>query len=654
MKLFAHFLLFYIFCIVSESVIAQTYSHHKGVITDYERDMLKYDKDTSAEAVVIYDIGESEFYREGDGFNLSFKKQTKIKVLKESYVNNAEYYIPIYKGRKGKEEIRKFEAVTYNFKDGKVIRTTLNKNQLFTETINKHWNKVKFAMPDVQIGSIIEFNYEVSSPYYFLFKDWEFQSSIPEIYSEYTVKMIPFYDYQYRLQGAKKFDIENEYVESGLKKEFYNVKYRNTVFQFIMKDVPAFKNEQFITSKNDYIIKLDFQLAKVHQMGGTEINVLTTWTELSKELEEDESFGIYIKKSKNNFKKKSPQLELLLKDDKGKTKTIINYIKQNYNWNGQYGIYASKNVNKFCKEKTGSVAEINLYLTGALRSQGIETYPVILSTRNNGKIITKYPFTDPFNYVLAYAKINNKWMLLDATDTYCPNFKIPEKCYNDISLLINKKEPKWLRIRQYEMSRTHILINSVLSSDGDSINGNFTFKSTGYEAIKYRKKFKDEIQKIEDYFSNDNLELNDSVKTQNYNEVEKEYTIKFKASALTDRIGDKIIIRPFFALPLNDNPLKAKTRQYPIDMIYPKSKFYGNKITIPDNYKIDKLPEDYFLNTKLFSLIYKVSQENNIIKINASYQFKKAVYPPEDYFKIKQYFDSIIKELNQKIVLSKK
>ena len=95
------------------------------------------------------------------------------------------------------------------------------------------------------------------------------------------------------------------------------------------------------------------------------------------------------------------------------------------------------------------------------------------------------------------------------------------------------------------------------------------------------------------------------------------------------------------------------SRKYPVDIVYPKSKGYSNEIIIPDNYKIEKLPEEYFFNNKIFFLQYKVTSNNGLIKINAVYQFKKAVYQPEEYLKIKRYFSLIIKHFNQKIVLVK-
>lgn len=91
------FIFILLFLIVFENkTFAQNFSHKFGEITDYEKQMTSYSKDTTAEAVVIFDSGKSGFYRNAeDGFELYFKRHKKIKVLKESYINNANFSICI-------------------------------------------------------------------------------------------------------------------------------------------------------------------------------------------------------------------------------------------------------------------------------------------------------------------------------------------------------------------------------------------------------------------------------------------------------------------------------------------------------------------------------------------------------------------------------
>ena len=56
------------------------------------------------------------------------------------------------------------------------------------------------------------------------------------------------------------------------------ISYQDIVYKFGMKNIPAFGDEEFITSINDYVIKLDFQLSKIHTLDGRNIDIITTWT----------------------------------------------------------------------------------------------------------------------------------------------------------------------------------------------------------------------------------------------------------------------------------------------------------------------------------------------------------------------------------------
>ena len=64
-----------------------------------------------------------------------------------------------------------------------------------------------------------------------------------------------------------------------------------------MKDVPAFKSESYITSMNDYIIKVIFQLSKINYTTGGSKEIISTWPDLVKELNNNSDFGRFVAKS---------------------------------------------------------------------------------------------------------------------------------------------------------------------------------------------------------------------------------------------------------------------------------------------------------------------------------------------------------------------
>ena len=66
----------------------------------------------------------------------------------------------------------------------------------------------------------------------------------------------------------------------------------------------------------------------------------------------------------------------------------------------------SKTAKEFLNTRTGNAANINLFLCSMLNEAGIQASPVLLSTRDHGKILKDYPFQQFINYVIVLAKID--------------------------------------------------------------------------------------------------------------------------------------------------------------------------------------------------------------------------------------------------------
>ena len=121
-----------------------------------------------------------------------------------------------------------------------------------------------------------------------------------------------------------------------------------------------------------------------------------------------------------------------------------------------------------------------------------------------------------------------------------------------------------------------------------------------------------------------------------------------------ESINDKIYISPFYEEPLSENPFNQKSRSYPVDLEYPKTKFFISQIQIPEGYEPEYVPENYELKASLVEIVYSTEMPNeNILLIKGNYAFKQAVYDAEDYLKLKFYCNDIIKKFNDKIVLKK-
>ena len=632
---------------------AQDFSKEFGKFTNDDKALTTYEPDKDAEAVVLFDIGKSYFEDYENTYILIFERKTRIKILSDAGIKWAKIEIPVYQRKNLYEKVYDLEAYSYNLKNGKLHKTPINTSNVFMEKIDNHWNMKKIAIPNVKKGSIIEYSYKISSSYVFNLRDWNFQWKIPVVYSEYETRMIPFYEYAWILQGANKLDIFKSYKDTkGKLRQAGNLNFYDFVYKFGAKNVPAFKDEAFITSVDDYIMKVDFQLSKINYLDGTSENIITTWKDLNEELLQEKYFGKFLNKTQRTAKNYINVDHLKFKTDKEKFNAVLDYVKNSYKWNYINSKFADKLPNDFAKAKYGNSAEINLFTTGLLKAVGIDAKPVIISTRKHGKIRYDYPYSHFFNYVIILAKINGKTILTDATEALNTNYRIPSRCINDKGLIVQENKEEWVSLKTIAPSEKKIYIKSQF--DNNELISNILTTATEYDALKYRKLFNENNSNFKKVLQKNDTEIvENSIKIKNLRNKNKALMFVYDQTSNPDVINNKIYISPFMNEIIRSNPLKQKERSYPIDMTYPKKRIFSFRMPIPKGYKIDYLPIAEKINNDLFELAYIINKDDKGVSIRFNYYFKKSVYPPEDYLKIKSYFDKIVEKGNDKVVFKK-
>ena len=182
--------------------------------------------------------------------------------------------------------------------------------------------------------------------------------------------------------------------------------------------------------------------------------------------------------------------------------------------------------------KTGNSADVNLFYTAVLNSLGVEAYPILISTRSNGKLKLNYPFLHFFNNTLVGAKIDGQYFLLDGTDPLSSFSEIPTDCFNDKGLLVkkNKEYVEWLTLNSTTESGIHYKMDLTPKLDRDSISGHFSIASLGYDAIELRNDFTKSIKKLKNKLFLSNINLLDSIKATNLHELDKPFELGFAQS----------------------------------------------------------------------------------------------------------------------------
>ena len=653
MRLFISSLL--LFTVVSYS-FAQEGDFPFGKFSYRDLELKTYPRDTSAVAVVLAEFGKAYFDSEDD-YNLMFEYHIKIKILKKGGLDYANVGVNLYKSGTRVERLRTIEAVSFTVENGQMKESKVDIRHVLTEEVNKNWQSKKLAVPNVRVGSVIEYKYTLESPFTYKFRTWEFQSAIPKMSSEYWAIIPANYLYNITLKGFLSLSTNTSKVDMGCFSVGAN-KADCSRFMYGMKNIPAFVEEEYMTAKSNFLAAINFELSEVRYFDGRVDKVTKQWRDAELELKRHSDFGLQLKKADGKIKDDVESVIGNETDPLAKAKKIFYHISQNFQWNGYYGMFTENGVKKAFEGKLGNVADINFLLIGALQVANIPVDPVILSTRSNGVPIELHPVLSDFNYVIARVVIDGKQYLLDATDPFHPFGLLPERCLNGKGRVMAEKESFWIDLNSAEKARKLSNFTMKISNDG-MLAGEVQLTYIGYEAVKQRRQiFREEEKKYIDQLAQllGGMEIN-NYEIQNYEDVEKALVVKLNVSLQAyDQMVDNFLFNPFLLDKEKENPFKSNERLYPVDFGSPREFTTTLNLEFPEDYELVNKPEKIALslpNTGGRFILESQLVGNKLVLSNA-FSINRTVYSSTEYRYLKELYSRIIQAKNEDLIFKKK
>ncbi len=611
------------------------------------------------------DPARASISSEGSGMSDNYYERfhrdvyVRIHILKQEGVEHATLEIPYYSSLDD-VDVLTIEGYTYNPDDSyNIIQTPLDISAIIDEKVANNLYVKKITMPEAREGSIVELRYSQSSIYYDM-PVWDFQKTIPVVYSELQYDESAFRRYAMILKGAPKFDVYKEEEKSiNTSGAAYSSVQTLHSYTYGMRDLEAFEEVDFLRNPVDYRIAVHPRLSAVAGSGNRSvIEYLVSWPLLRKELLSNAGFGRYVKSSAKEAKKIIAGLDLQDHDDAGKIEAIVKYVKNNYIWDGDYGISASKKLSAFLMEKRGNTGNLNLFLAGMLQAAGIESYPVVVSTKPNGIINKAYPFEALFDFVVIQAVAGGNTYYLDAANTYAPFDMVSMDCIDTEGLVLKPKAEEWAMITNHYPSVSNAEMTLTINPESGIVSGDVVESYSGLDAVKYRQLYGGDQENLETIISKDlgNFTLAEA-STENFGDTELPFLIKYSFESRQEDTEDpqdgQLSINPLEHLAPKDNIFTETRRQYPIDMVAKSSDSYIVSISIPEGYTVEYLPEPQRIDNREISMVYSAVQNGDTIIGTAQFAFKNAVYPGPDYNLLKKYYGDMITAFSRKIILKK-
>ena len=630
--------------------------------------------DTGASAIVLADVGSTQIKGNHKGwFSLEYKRLRRILIRKSSAYGYAAVTIALYTDGEDEEELKDLKAVTYNYENAKVTETKLNtKTALIKEKINKHKVLKKFAFTNVKEGSVIEYEYTITSDFLFNIQPWIFQQEIPVLWSQYTVSLPQFMNYisvpqgglSYYLKDRKdkigSYSVEvkrNAVYGGGMESDRINISCGISDFRWVMKDVPAFNEEAYTSSPANYVAKLEFQLAGYLDPLEPE-KIMTTWEDMTKRLLKREDFGQQIEKSADWISPFVKNAVGAASTWEEKARKIYNYVRDQFTCTDYDQLFVQESLKKVAEKKAGGVAEINLLLTAMLRNAGLDAEPVILSTRENGFTYENYPIVSRFNYVICQLKAEGKEWLLDAARPGMGFGKLHYECYNGQARVVNEAAtPIKLKANQVvEKSESFFQVFNSKDSIVTQVRKLYGY----YESLQARKKIGVEgnesfMKELKTQYGND-IAISD-LKYDSLQNENVPLTVYYTLRSVNEN-ADILYINPVLGERFKQNPLKASERLYPVEMPYRINDTYNLTFQMPDGYVLDELPKSVTLKleqngNKVF-FEYKISSSANYIMMQYRLFIDETIFFPAEYNGIREFFAKVVAKLDEQIVLKKK
>ena len=592
--------------------------------------------DSSASAVILFDRGEIGL--EPD-LRAVFKRHIRIKILTKGGFDWGDYSL---RWRRGNQSISKLKGSTYNLEGGNVVASPMEDNSVFRTKFDKFRDQVKFTLPNVKEGSVIEYSYVLNSTASLL-PDWQFQYAIPNLWSEYQIHIPTMFTFRKDMRGfvpLTHHESKNEGADEV----------------FVATNVPAFKEEPFLANQDDYISKIGFYISEVWVPGSRPHSLIKSWPAIVKEYYEDDSFGGQINGS-GFLNETVEQLTAGMTDPEKKIEVIYKYVKGNVAWNSLTDRIPDRKFKKVLEEKKGSSSEINLLLVCMLRKAGLKADPMILSTRDNGMVREFLTQDDQFNDVICVVTVGEKKRLMDATDKDLPITTLPERCMNGMGMIVSENGPDWIPITS---ARSRKVISADLKIDpSGELTGKLIISRDGIAGGDMRRAYSElgEEKYLKAMLDGKSWEVGKS----EFNNMQDPSVAAVENHQLTIRehaqaSGSAIYLNPLVMDRMEENQFKSERREYPVNFPSPFEKLHVIKIALPDGFIAEDLPKPKLIGLPggAGKYTYSVMQAGTTITVTSQLIINKSVFLPEEYPILREFYNQVLAKQAEQLVLKKK
>ncbi len=576
----------------------------------------------------------------------------RIKILREEGRKFADVEIPFYKGT---ESVRGIQARTIH-PDGSIIdfNGTIYDKPIIQARAVKLLAKT-FTMPDVQVGSIIEYRYKHGFEFGYVFNsNWVLSQDLFTKYAKFS------------LDPNRRFAMRYSWP-AGLPPDTAPPKEEHGKIRLETHNVPAFVTEEYMPPENELKFRVDF-IYIADTYANPEKDPKVFWKKYGKR-----AYGLvddFVDRRRAMAQAveqivapgDSPDVKLrkIYERTQGLRNTSFERRKSAQEEEREE-LKSAKNVEDVWKHGYGDGNQIAWLFLALVRAAGIPADPVIVSTRDVHFFNPNVMNPNDLNSNVVVVTLDRKELYLDPGTALVPFGTLPWSETAVTGLRLAKDGGTWINtpLSDPNDSRTERKAHLKLTSSG-TLEGRVTVTYTGQEALRRRLEERNEDdadrkQFLEDQIKADipsgaEVELSNRPDWDSASQtLVTEYELKIPGWAAA--AGQRALLPVGLFGAQERRAFQHTVRIHPLYFNFPHQSADSVSIELPANWQVSSVPKP--CNVDRASLIYSVSTEgrNGSLLLNRELTVKAMLVNTKYYQTVQEFFQAVRAGDEEQVIL---
>jgi hypothetical protein len=574
---------------------------------------------------------------------------SRIKILTEDGRKYGDVEIPFLKGRGNVRDIKartiRPDGTIADF-DGKVYE------KMIVKAKGVKYQAKTFSLPDVQVGSIIEYHYN-----YELDKDYIFDSQwllSEELFTK---------DAKFSLTRNTSYSLEWSWPR-GLPNGTSPPVDDHHLITLESKDIPAFEVEDYMPPENEMKYRVDFRYVDNYEK-----NPEKFWKQEDKRL-----YGIVNPFVDKRKAMESAVAEIVSQSDTPEQKLGKIYARCQKIHNTSFErdktqqerdrekLREIHNVEDVWKRGYGNGWSITWLFLGLVRAAGFEANPVEISTRDAHIFNPTFMNPADLNTNVVQVKLNGKDLYLDPGMAFAPYGLLPWSETGVRGLIIDKEGGTWIDTPFPDASHSGIERKAKLQlDDSGSLEGTATLIFKGLSALSRRVEENEEDDTARKKYLEDELKdyipvasevdlTNTPDWNSSANTLVAEYHVKIGGWA--SAAGRRTLLSVGVFGGGEKHVFEHANRTYPIYFSHAFEDADDISITLPEGLQVNSVPQAQNVDNVVCQYHSEAQNQNGSLHLKRVFGVKVMIVDTKYYGALRHFYDQVRTGDDQQIVLS--